>query len=279
MYKQAIDRLEGCYVPGLGIRPAIPSQYIQRGVGQSTRTAAQLPSKTTTPVLSRTSTSSTTGGFSDGSDRGTPLSSASSVSETPDDHLPTLNEQLAAMSMTHTDTIQLPCEFGFSGCNLVFHDYASWDDHTFSHFRHHAPPPVTVCTFCDHFRFDYLPDPGWNWAIRMSHIYQHYVDGDAHDNSRPDFRLLSYLNEKGLISPENYQHAIKYTERPYCPGLVADDFETPEMKNKREKALQAPHDLQKEKRHIKKESSRDKGKTRLYTSRHPRKHGCVQIEC
>lgn len=85
----------------------------------------------------------------------------------------------------------------------------------------------------------------------MTHILSHLVDMTPEQPTRPDFWVIEYMAECNLISKEDYEHAISYTERGCIDVLVNDEddeHETPEMKIKKEIHSQTAHDLRKEER-------------------------------
>jgi hypothetical protein len=92
----------------------------------------------------------------------------------------------------------------------------------------------------------------------MLHIGNHLQALDPYIKTRPDYFVLDYLREINLITPEDYNDAIGYTERPPCDGLVPYNFETTRMKLNKDRSRQEQHDLEKERRQIRKE--RGKGK-------------------
>lgn len=92
----------------------------------------------------------------------------------------------------------------------------------------------------------------------MIHIGYHFRDLQSYEETRPDYFLLEYLTDNNLISSEDYTHAIKYTERPHCDGLVPYGFETREMKESKDRDQQEPYDLEKERRQKRREDKRGK---------------------
>jgi len=68
------------------------------------------------------------------------------------------------------------------------------------------------------------------------------------------------MRKKGLITVEDFDSLMGYTERPRCEGLVPHDYETPEERMKKEKSLRQHYDLYKEGRQMKKASRKGKGK-------------------
>ncbi|KAH8811753.1 hypothetical protein F5884DRAFT_855091 [Xylogone sp. PMI_703] len=153
---------------------------------------------------------------------------------------------------------ELPCPASdYIGCGLRFgaNDVEHWIQHSVTHFHSYGPPPKSICSFCDNMndRFDSAIDgtPQENWRNRMLHIRAHYALGELHENSRPDFFVLDYMMRIGAITLDDYQHAIKYSERPYVDGLVDPDFESPlqkQVKRKQELRERVMHNLDKEKR-------------------------------
>jgi hypothetical protein len=58
----------------------------------------------------------------------------------------------------------------------------------------------------------------------MEHIADHFASGRTLENSRPDFRVLEDMRNKGCISDEDFKHCFRYTERPYVDGLRPYDW-------------------------------------------------------
>ncbi|PBP20088.1 hypothetical protein BUE80_DR008775 [Diplocarpon rosae] len=149
----------------------------------------------------------------------------------------------------------LPCEFAAHGCLLRFHAerYEEWIAHTISHFVGFAPPPSTVCIFCDDFYFNNPNDPYSNWRERMVHVGQHYQEHHVLERSRPDYLLTEYLHKCGLIASDEYERIISFSERQPCQHLVEDGFQSPEMKqreHKKSRTSERIYDLRKEERQM-----------------------------
>ena len=95
----------------------------------------------------------------------------------------------------------------------------------------------------------------------MTHIHDHLANLTPDQPMRPDFWVLEYMWDYQLISKEDYDHARGYTERPFLEGLLVDgEHETPEMKIKKERHSQIPHDLRKEERDWKRSRPKEKSK-------------------
>jgi hypothetical protein len=154
----------------------------------------------------------------------------------------------------------LPCEFFFLGCNLRFSPahLEAWISHSESHFSNAPLPSTAICTFCDEGTFRNHSDVVTNWRNRMLHIHEHLESFTPADYMRPDFWVIEHMGKYGLISPEDFLHAVKGTERPYCEDLYPLDYEMPEDSRKKEKDLQQPLDLQRENRRLKQESRKGK---------------------
>lgn len=241
------------------------------------RTRQSLPSSPTSSSRSSGSSSSaTSSSYSGGSEasrvRQSSISSIPSVGAAapPWQPLQTLDQRL---TMTNFDYgYDLPCEFGFSGCHLRFHPENSddWIDHSVSHFGGHSPPVRAVCTFCDReFDCTYNPnDVRQNWRQRMEHIGRHFYsrridggDGVDVNHPRPDFWVVEYLNSRGLLSPQDYAEAIRYTERPPCDNTYHRGWKPQEMLAREERNSGTNHDLRKEKHHRRKEKGKRSGRT------------------
>lgn len=165
----------------------------------------------------------------------------------------------------------LPCEFFFTGCNLRFDpaDFEVWISHTASHFGGGFLPTTAVCTFCDEDQatFHSNGDDAMNWRERMIHIGSHLEALIPSEHIRPDFWVIEHMWEHRLISPEDYAYALKGTERPRCDNTYPLDYETPDMLEKKEKALQEPYDMRNEER------QRRKGKGQeTHEISHPHRH-------
>jgi len=76
----------------------------------------------------------------------------------------------------------------------------------------------------------------------------HFAEGKTMEDSRPDYRLLDYLNESGLMSDGCYQRAIRYTERPVVKGYQLLPLGS-EIPGRKRGESRADHDLQREERH------------------------------
>ena len=199
----------------------------------------------TSPTLSHSSTISSSSSQSDVSSLRSSLSSGTSASQIPRTNpLLNLDEQIANMSLDYN--YDLPCEFHFIGCNVRFHpeNFEAWYSHTTSHFLHHEPPPYSICVFCDEgnacFRADEDNDRYTTWRNRLLHITGHLADGKTLEDVRPDYFLIDYMRNLGLVTQHDYACAVSFTERPFCIGLVPLGYETDEMK--RRKARWEPED-------------------------------------
>lgn len=82
----------------------------------------------------------------------------------------------------------------------------------------------------------------------MMHISEHYGNRALREFSRVDFFLIEYLRKKRLISVEDYKWAVRFTETPYCDGLVDLNYSTPVISTQRDKNLEQIVDLEKEER-------------------------------
>lgn len=159
----------------------------------------------------------------------------------------------------------LPCEQKYTGCRIRFSPeyFESWIDHSISHMGDRLPTR-TVCTFCDK-EFDCSVNqeqPIVNWRERMAHIGEHFYENRQlnrereTEHSRPDFHVLDHMKRAGLLSDEDYDDAIAYTERPKYPGseLRPPGFKCPENRAREEarvrvdRTMRAHHDLAREER-------------------------------
>jgi hypothetical protein len=69
----------------------------------------------------------------------------------------------------------------------------------------------------------------------MNHIADHFVNGWSLDNSRPDFRVLEDMRNKGCLSDHDFKQMTRYTERPPVDGLFPQDEIPDEIKEKRKR--------------------------------------------
>jgi hypothetical protein len=159
----------------------------------------------------------------------------------------------------------LPCDFEITGCQIQFppEQFESWISHTISHFGIGAkPPPKAICSFCDgrDSVFENYRDPLANWRQRMLHIGAHYASDMQYEQLRPDYFVIDYMWQNRLLSPTEYGLAMNYTERKYVDGLVAVGHKTKEMRRKEERSLEQRHNLDREKRQIRREKGTSRGK-------------------
>jgi hypothetical protein len=94
----------------------------------------------------------------------------------------------------------------------------------------------------------------------MLHIGAHYAAGMQYEHLRPDYFVIDYMWQNDLLSRRDYEQAMNYTERKYVDGLVAAGHKTKEMRRKEERSLEHRHNLDREKRRIKREKGRSKRK-------------------
>lgn len=163
----------------------------------------------------------------------------------------------AQVEMVHFNYgYDLPCEFGFVGCEMRFYQaqVEAWISHSESHFFNFPPPPKAICVFCDDV-FESHGNNGLNWRERMLHILDHLENLQPGESMRPDFWVIEYMWEKQLISPKDYEDAKEYTERPHCDNLVSLDWETPDMVMRKERNSQESHDLRSERRQMRREAA------------------------
>jgi hypothetical protein len=176
----------------------------------------------------------------------------STAPSTASQHL-TLDQQL--LTRPYDYGYDLPCEFMFLGCYLRFHatHYDAWVTHSMSHFGKRPPPPKVVCTICDigdDACFERNGDARSNWRERMSHISEHFKRRDVREHPRPDYFVIKYMKSHNLISKEDYEYAMQYTERPGIDGLLPLGSPIPGHHPKRD-VKQEQYDLVKERRKMK----------------------------
>ena len=110
--------------------------------------------------------------------------------------------------------IILECPFPFLDCHQEFNGYheREWIDHSLTHLKTQDrrgrrlkvdPPTHNRCTFCEvEFR---APNGGLCWQACMSHVKLHHERGARLAHARPNFTLIEYLWQKGLLSPSTYR--------------------------------------------------------------------------
>ena len=87
----------------------------------------------------------------------------------------------------------------------------------------------------------------------MLHIGAHFMEGMQYEQMRPDYFIIDYMWQNALLSRRDYEQAMNYTERKYVDGLVAVGHKTKEMRRKEERSLEDRHNLDREKRQMKRE--------------------------
>lgn len=185
---------------------------------------------------------------SEASSTKTVASSATSLSDSPPlQPQAVLNNPIATPPPPYT----LPC---LMECDIAWHpaDFNLWHTHSLSHFGPLPPPPKSMCVFCDDENaiFENPANPREAWQRRMRHIQGHLRDLVRPEFAKPDFLVINYLGENKLLSEPEYSHAVEYTERPFCKGLVPNNFMTPQMLMEKERSGREFVDLEKEKRQI-----------------------------
>jgi hypothetical protein len=264
------------------------------GLSRRDESAGQLPiqtipeSATGTNPNPRSSKSDSSGSRSSYSSCFDSVSSAgTSTSSAPPVNNPVPGAFLA-VNTTHNlplrrivSTRDLPCECTFAGCYVRFHieDVEDWIRHSISHFGAFGPPKFGICTFCDTAKFDNMIDPHANWTDRMMHIRDHFVDGPREGHPRPDFHLIKYLYAHRLMSKDDFEQGMGYTERPQCDNLVPHGYQTDEMKKRYERSLEGRHDLNREKREMRKVSKQPRKGKVIFKDKTPCIQGIHQVAC
>jgi len=251
--------------------PPFSSYSSPRRVASSTRIPisrehvdTHSPPAVNRPPSNASTTSSTTRSTnSDVSNRESPTSTvASKASQPPAGYIqpPSLNQQLASAAYDYAN--DEPCHFGFPDCDLrdCADEFENWIAHAASHFPHStSPPSKAVCMFCD-VEFDGAESENsahptlWE---RMLHIRKHLQDLTSPAIAQPVLSLIEGMYANDFISHDQYVCAIQYTGKDWLFPL---DYETQEMKIKRERNSQEYHNLDKERRAQKKEAQKDKDK-------------------
>lgn len=132
------------------------------------------------------------------------------------------SSSVSTMSNTpHGCGYDLPCEFQlYTACDVRFHglEVRPWISHLNTHFDRYLPPPKSLCIFCDNVSFESPSrsrrDLSETWTRRMMHILEHIRALEPLETSRPDFFVVKYLWENGLMDEQDYTSAIGYSERP-----------------------------------------------------------------
>lgn len=237
-------------------------------IRSKTHTDAQRPhpavARSASDASSRTSKSSYSAS-DNSSRRQSSLSSTNTSISVPPWRLPTLDQQMATHPYNYG--YDLPCEFVFVGCQLRFHptDFEAWISHAASHLGGSFPTTV-ICTFCDTDEASWSNgDAAMNWRERMLHIGSHLETFASSETIRPDYFVIEHMREHGLISGEDYDHALKGTERPHCAYLYSLDYEPQDMEMRRERALQQPHNMRSEDKQRRKEKKNGKSKETYQT--------------
>jgi hypothetical protein len=159
--------------------------------------------------------------------------------------------------LPHPENV-LCCEFVCLGCNVRFHpdDYADYESHSISHFQDLPLPTKSVCIFCDDEVFESTSNPEAAWRDRMRHISNHLQEpGHRFETARPDYLIAKYLRANNLLDAGGFAQMMRHTERTKsqrCPGLLPAGGRPKEMKRKEEKDVEQLHDLDKERRLMKK---------------------------
>lgn len=188
-------------------------------------------------------------------------SSAASGSCSDDQASVTSTTPSSAPSVTPVDYgYELHCEFEFLGCNVTFHPTAtiSYTSHAASHFLKYRPPRKTCCIFCNR-EFEHA-DRDKSWRQRMQHIADHFHGGLRVEHTRPDFHVIEYMRKKNILSVEDYKVAIRFSERPYCDGLVDRGYRPPERKWEEDRRIVEIHNQAKEDRDRRRAKDAKKGR-------------------
>lgn len=168
------------------------------------------------------------------------------------------------------DPYVLVCECAFAGCEIPFYaeNYEDWIAHSLTHFGMAGPPPKSICTICDDERFQF---DRTQWRDRMLHIRDHFVRDATvtfQPILRPDFFVIEYMYKIGMLSPQDFDKAMEYTEAPRYTKppqprdmkLVPLGYQTREMREKSERESRVPLDQEREDRHRARESKKGKSK-------------------
>ena len=142
--------------------------------------------------------------------------------------------------MRHDQDPVLECPFTFLKCfeQFAVSDEQNWIQHSLEHFRMNErgpesldPPRNNSCCFCPQ---TFQASSGIkSWRARMDHVKVHQEHfGHRLAAARPDFALIEYFWQNGLLSRANYQElnpkAKAVEEDPQSisssdPGLLVEE--------------------------------------------------------
>lgn len=188
-------------------------------------------------------------------------SESSITSTAPSDVVESLVGDVATMSIGGHNH-RLPCLLKYiAGCPVSFRgsERELWYSHSLSHYNEASPPIHAMCIFCN--TVFNSSNPFTCWLNRMNHIADHFEMNRTIEKSRPDFRVIEDMFNKGCISEEDYKHCFAYSERPPCDGLRPHDY-IPEEHKKKQRAAeeQANRVVVTESRQERREWARGKGR-------------------
>lgn len=177
-------------------------------------------SVTSSTVLSRSNTGLSTFSNSSAASDATSLSTAPSI----DLNHPELTLTQHILNMSDNGS-NLPCIFRYiiPDCQHInFDDSESWSEHVIEHFGASGPPPHALCVFCKTSFEDENAMACWNEYLE--HVKEHFESGTTVESLRPDFKVLEYLRDKGIITEDDYAFFCRDgSERPKVSGLIPLD--------------------------------------------------------
>ena len=105
----------------------------------------------------------------------------------------------------------LECPFRFLGCERDFGSEGDWTSHSFVHFEKQTqggliaiePPKGIQCIFCEAVSLN--ENSGVCWRTWMEHIASHHRRGERLAHARPNFILIEYLWQQGLMQATQYR--------------------------------------------------------------------------
>ena len=105
----------------------------------------------------------------------------------------------------------LECPFRFLGCQREFGNEGDWASHSLVHFEKQVqgrlvtiePPKAIQCNFCE--AVSENENSNVSWRIWMEHVASHHRRGERLAHARPNFTLIEYLWQQGLMQATQYR--------------------------------------------------------------------------
>lgn len=115
------------------------------------------------------------------------------------------------------------CPFNFLGCYHSFRDQSEWFNHSLTHFRNVGPPSLNECPFCErHYGRFTSSIPMESWTIRMMFVSSHLRQGARVGAARPDFFLIEYMWQNGLMTQAQYRNLVCRSESQNAPYTLTE---------------------------------------------------------